>query len=43
MQRTGKYYWLTVSCTVLMVGGIIIIFLCSGTVFDYPPGLINGL
>jgi hypothetical protein len=43
MQKTGKYYWLTVYCLVLFLIGSIIIFLCSGLVFDSPLGLILGL
>lgn len=43
MQRTGKYYWLTISCLILCLAGCVIIFLCSGLVFDFPLGLIIGL
>lgn len=43
MQKTGKYYWLTIYSIILCLSGVIIIFLCSGLVFDFPLGLIIGL
>lgn len=43
MQKTGKYYWLTIWTLVLCLSGVIIIFLCSGIIFNWPPGLIIGL
>ena len=42
MQKTGKYYWLTIWCLVLCLIGTTIIFLCSGLVFDSPVGLLVG-
>jgi hypothetical protein len=43
MQRTGKYYWLTISMLLLLLVGTIVIVLSSGTVFDSPIGLIIGV
>jgi MFS family permease len=42
MQKTGKYYWLTVYCLILFLIGNIVVFLCSGLVFDSPLGLMIG-
>lgn len=43
MQKTGKYYWLTIISTVIGVVGSIIIFLCSGRVFDFSRGIVIGM
>jgi hypothetical protein len=43
MQKTGKYYWLTISTLIAGLIGNMIIFLSSGLVFDFPLGLIIGL
>jgi len=43
MQKTGKYYWLTVIATIITVIGGTIIVLCSGLVFDIPWGIIAGM
>jgi predicted MFS family arabinose efflux permease len=43
MQKTGKYYWLTVCCFVVSMMGSIIIFLFSGIVFDSSWVLIVGM
>jgi hypothetical protein len=43
MQRTGKYYWLTIACFISSIFGSIIIFLCSGLVISSSWGIIIGL
>jgi len=43
MQKTGKYYWLTIYCFCLSVAGSVVIFLFAGLVFDFSWGLIIGL
>ena len=43
MKKTGKYYWLTVCTTALLLVGSVAIFICSGLVLDWPLGLIIGL
>jgi hypothetical protein len=42
MQKTGKYYWLTITSLILSVMGIVTIFLCSGLVFDSHVGILVG-
>ncbi|KAG4435853.1 hypothetical protein IFR05_008679 [Cadophora sp. M221] len=43
MQRTGKYYWLTLVCLGLSVVGGVVIFLCSGLVVSSSWGIVVGL
>ncbi|KAL9095975.1 MAG: hypothetical protein Q9165_001973 [Trypethelium subeluteriae] len=43
MQRTGKYYWITVICYFLLVIGAIIVFVFSGLLIDSIPGIIVGM
>jgi hypothetical protein len=43
MQRTGKYYWLTISCLVISIFGSVTIFLCSGLVASSSLGIVIGL
>ncbi|KAH8658662.1 putative MFS multidrug transporter [Tricladium varicosporioides] len=43
MQKTGKYYRLTIICFVIALIGTGVIFLCSGPVFDTAWGMIGGL
>ncbi|KAF4627847.1 hypothetical protein G7Y89_g10304 [Cudoniella acicularis] len=43
MQKTGRYYYLTINCFIIGLLGSIIVFLCSGTLFDTPWGIIVGL
>jgi predicted MFS family arabinose efflux permease len=43
MQKTGKYYWLTVCCFVVSMMGSIVIFLFSGIVSDSSWVLIVGM
>ncbi len=42
MQKTGKYYWLTVNSAMIAVLGSTIIFLCSGFVFQFSWGIVIG-
>ncbi len=43
MQRTGKYYWLTVSAYTTLTLGLIPILLCSGLVVNNTYGISVGL
>ncbi|RDL40614.1 MFS general substrate transporter [Venustampulla echinocandica] len=43
MQKTGKYYALTIFCVVISLIGTTIIFICSGPLFNFSWGLIIGL
>ncbi|KAL5354707.1 hypothetical protein ACLOAV_000796 [Pseudogymnoascus australis] len=40
MQRTGKYYWLTILGYIMMVTGITTIFLCSGVLVTSTLGTL---
>ncbi|KAL8801321.1 MAG: hypothetical protein Q9182_004527 [Xanthomendoza sp. 2 TL-2023] len=43
MQRTGKYYWLTVFAYAMLVGGVIPIMLCSDFLVNSTYGIAAGL
>ncbi len=43
MQKTGKYYWLTIISSVTAVVGSTIIFLLSGLVLDSTWGIVVGM
>lgn len=43
MQKTGKYYWLTIISTMVTVIGSTIIFLSSGLLFDSILGIMIGI
>jgi MFS family permease len=43
MKRTGKYYWITVSCYSAVVLGMIIILMSSGVAVHSQAGVIIGL
>jgi MFS family permease len=43
MQKTGKYYWLTISCIAVSILGTVTLFFCSGLVFDSSWGVTIGL
>lgn len=43
MQKTGKYYWLTIGAYTLLVAGMTVVFLFSGVVLDNIPGMIVGM
>ncbi|TAQ91243.1 hypothetical protein B7494_g459 [Chlorociboria aeruginascens] len=43
MQKTGRYYWLTVGCIVFSIAGTIVVLLCSGVPFHSSWGMIVGL
>jgi MFS family permease len=43
MQKTGKYYWITIICSVIAVIGSTIIFLCSGIVLASSWGIVIGM
>ncbi len=43
MQKTGKYYWLTIFSSVTAVIGSTVIFLLSGLVFDSTWGIVVGM
>ncbi|KAB8337191.1 hypothetical protein FH972_021494 [Carpinus fangiana] len=43
MQRTGKYYWITVTAYAHLVLGLIIIVLCSGLVVSSIVGICIGM
>ncbi|KFZ01292.1 hypothetical protein V500_00807, partial [Pseudogymnoascus sp. VKM F-4518 (FW-2643)] len=40
MQKTGKYYWLTISGYIMMVMGVTSIFLCSGVLVTSTLGTL---
>jgi hypothetical protein len=40
MQKTGKYYWLTIVSTIIGLVGSAMIFLCSGRIFDFSWGIV---
>jgi len=43
MQRTGKFYWLTVIAYTCLVVGMTFVFLFSGFVVNSTPGMIVGM
>lgn len=43
MQKTGKYYWLTVMAYTSLLIGQIIVVLCSGLIITSTPGIVTGL
>lgn len=43
MQRTGRYYWITVSCYSMLVLGSIVIVLFSGVLVSSIAGMVVGL
>lgn len=43
MQKTGKYYWLTVISSIITVFGSTIIFLLSGLVLESTWGIVVGM
>lgn len=43
MQKTGKYYWLTVCAYTNLVVGMVLILLFSGVVVNSTPGMIVGM
>ena len=43
MQKTGKYYWLTVISSIIAVFGSTIIFLLSGLVLESTWGIVVGM
>lgn len=43
MQKTGRFYWLTVIAYTCLVLGMTTIFLCSGIVIDSTVGIILGM
>ncbi|KAF2755071.1 MFS general substrate transporter [Pseudovirgaria hyperparasitica] len=43
MQRTGKYYWLTVMCYTNLTIGMSVVLLCSGILFNSVPGIMVGM
>ena len=40
MQKTGKYYWLTIVSTIIGLVGSAMIFLCSGRIFGSSWGIV---
>lgn len=43
MQKTGKYYWLTICAYTCLTLGMTVIFLCSGVLVDSTVGIILGM
>ena len=43
MQKTGRYFWLTVSAYTLLTAGLVAIFLCSGVIIRNTPAIIIGM
>jgi predicted MFS family arabinose efflux permease len=43
MQKTGNYYWLTACSLVLSIIGSVVVFLCSGIVFDSGWAIVAGM
>lgn len=43
MQRTGRFYWLTVVAYTCLTLGMTVIFLCSGVLVDSTVGIILGM
>ena len=43
MQRSGKYYWITVLCYFMLVAGTVLVLLFSGIIVDSILGMIVGL
>jgi hypothetical protein len=42
MQRTGRYYWLTLICYSTLVVGMLVVVTFSGTVVGWIPGVVIG-
>ncbi|KAL8888149.1 MAG: hypothetical protein Q9215_004365 [Flavoplaca cf. flavocitrina] len=43
MQRTGKYYWLTVVAYTLLLTGVLVVMLCANVVVNNTYGIAVGL
>ena len=43
MQRTGRYYWLTVICYAILTLGMVVVTLTSGVLIDSLPLIMVGL
>lgn len=43
MQKTGRYFWLTVCAYTLLTAGLVAIFLCSGVIIRNTPAIIIGM
>jgi hypothetical protein len=43
MQKTGKYYWLTIISAIVAIIGSTAITLCSGLLFDSTLGIVIGM
>ncbi|KAL8650135.1 MAG: hypothetical protein Q9226_005276 [Calogaya cf. arnoldii] len=43
MQKTGRYYWLTVSAYTMLLAGILIVMLCAGVLVNNTYGIAVGL
>ncbi|PNS21847.1 hypothetical protein CAC42_445 [Sphaceloma murrayae] len=43
MQKTGRYYWLTVSCYSALAIGMTLIYLTAGALVSSTPGIIVGM
>ncbi|KAF2663551.1 vacuolar basic amino acid transporter 2 [Microthyrium microscopicum] len=43
MQRTGRYYWLTISCYSCLTAGMLVLVATSGVVVSSVPGIVIGM
>lgn len=43
MQKTGRYFWLTVCAYTLLTAGLVVIFLCSGIITRNTVAIIIGM
>ncbi|KAL8832639.1 MAG: hypothetical protein Q9170_004799 [Blastenia crenularia] len=43
MQKTGKYYWLTVAAYTMLFGGVLVVMLCSDVIVNNTYGIAVGL
>ncbi|KAL8717365.1 MAG: hypothetical protein Q9225_005384 [Loekoesia sp. 1 TL-2023] len=43
MQKTGKYYWLTITAYTMLFGGVLVVLLCSDFVVNNTYGIAVGL
>lgn len=43
MQKTGRYFWLTVCAYALLTAGLVVIFLCSGIITRNTVAIIIGM
>ncbi|KAL8725694.1 MAG: hypothetical protein Q9166_007208 [cf. Caloplaca sp. 2 TL-2023] len=43
MQKTGKYYWLTITAYAMLFGGVLIVMLCSDLLVNNTYGIAVGL